>query len=61
MAVHCYEDNCVPMCGVSNLLLGKNNCVEYWCKELLESMDWCAGSHQTVEIILEMAYNKYDQ
>ena len=35
----------------------KEYCVEYWLKELQESMDMCTGCRDMTEILLKMALN----
>ena len=35
----------------------KEHCVEYWLKELKESMDRCIGRQALIEILLKMALN----
>ena len=47
----CFDNNYVGKQPVA----WKEYCVEYWLKELQESMDRCTGCHDITEILLETA------
>ena len=46
IAVRCFDNGYVGKQPVAC----KEYCVEYWLKDLLESMDWCACLHEITEI-----------
>ena len=54
-AVHCFDNGYV----VKEPVALKENCVEYWLKELQESMDWCTGCLDTSKILLKKALTLY--
>ena len=52
-SVHCFQDGYVGKQPVA----WKEYCVEYWLKELQESMDRCTGSGDMNEVTLKSALN----
>ena len=54
-AVHCFDNSYVGKQPVA----WKEYCVEYWFKEIQESMDRYTGCHDITEILLKMVLNGF--
>ena len=62
---HCNKihSSLTAVCCFDNVYVGKQPvawkefCVEYWLKELQESMDRCTGYHNITEILMKTALN----
>ena len=52
-AVHCFDNGYVG----KQQVVWKEYCVEYWLKELQETMDKCTGHRDITEILLKTALN----
>ena len=55
-AVHCFKNSYVGKHPVA----WKEDCLEYWLKELQESMDMCTGHHDITEVLWKMASTPYN-